>query len=103
MGQKWFFGPNSPGKILIFCETIHFYNILKKKSNPGKLQTLGVEVALGEVCIMRTYFVKEGFCEDGVVVAGGEVAGVHWVAELAGVVAGDLSPVLPEGGALESN
>ena len=54
MGQKWFFGPNSPGKILIFWETIHFYNILKKKSNPGKLQTLGVEVALGEVC-------REGF------------------------------------------
>ena len=46
---------------------------------------------------MRTYFVKEGFCEDGVVVAGGEVAGVEGVAELAGVVAGDLSPVLPEG------
>ena len=45
---------------------------------------------------MRTYFVKEGFCEDGVVVAGGEVAGVEGVAELAGVVAGDLSPVLPE-------
>ena len=45
---------------------------------------------------MKTHFVKEGFCEDGVVVAGGEVAGVEWVTKLAGVVAGDLSPVLPE-------
>ena len=45
---------------------------------------------------MRTHFVKESFCEDGVVIAGGEVAGVEGVAELAGVVAGDLSPVLPE-------
>ena len=55
------------------------------------------------VNIVKTHFVKEGFCEDSVIVAGGEVAGVHWVAELAGVVAGDLSPVLPEGAALESN
>ena len=49
------------------------------------------------VTIVKTHFVKEGFCEDSVVVAGGEVAGVDGVAELAGVVAGDLSPVLPEG------
>ena len=49
MGQKWFFGPNSLWKILIFWEIIHFYKILKKQSNPGKLHTLGVEVALGEV------------------------------------------------------
>ena len=49
------------------------------------------------VNIVKTHFVKEGFSEDSVVVAGGEVAGVEGVAELAGVVAGDLSPVLPEG------
>ena len=48
--------------------------------------------------IMRTHFVKEGFSEDSVVVAGGEVTGVEWVTELAGVITGDLSPVLPEGG-----
>ena len=47
------------------------------------------------VNIVKTHFVKEGFCEDSVVIAGGEVAGVDGVAELAGVVAGDLSPVLP--------
>ena len=44
-----------------------------------------------------THFVKEGFCEDSVVVAGGEVARVQWVTKLARVVAGNLSPVLPEG------
>ena len=46
---------------------------------------------------MQAHFVKEGFCEDSVVVAGGEVTGVEWVTELARVVAGYLSPVLPEG------
>ena len=58
------------------------------------------------MCLMQqvpTHFVKEGFCEDSVIVARGEVAGAHRVAELAGVVAGDLSPVLSEGAALESN
>ena len=39
----------------IDCAVDH--RILKKQSNPGKLPTLGVEVALGEVCF--TPFIKK--------------------------------------------
>jgi len=51
--------------------------------------------AIQVYAVLRQNFVKESFSEDSVVVAGGEVTGVEWVTELAGVITGDLSPVLP--------
>ena len=48
--KKCFFSANSPRNILIFWETANFYVLLKEQSKPGKLHTLGVEFALGEVC-----------------------------------------------------
>ena len=66
MGQKWLFGKNSLWKILIFWEIIHFYKILKKQSNPGKLHTLEVEVALREVCggsILFPSFIKVNYTQ----------------------------------------
>ena len=49
--KKCFFSANSPRNILIFWETANFYVLLKEQSKPGKLHTLGVEFALGEVCM----------------------------------------------------
>ena len=49
-----FFSANSPRNILIFWETANFYVLLKEQSKPGKLHTLGVEFALGEVCVQST-------------------------------------------------
>ena len=48
--KKCIFSPNSPRNILIFWETTNFYVLFQKQLNPGKLHTLGVEFALGEVC-----------------------------------------------------
>ena len=55
--QKMLFSANSPRNILIFWETANFYVLLKEQSKPGKLHTLGVEFALGEVCDRQVVFV----------------------------------------------